>query len=676
MKRKLSLTMLMLISVVASITMRAQDTIPLPKVSSSVTLSATKTTWQKNKFGDNWFVSFGSGAQMLFGKDNNKGSFGQRLTYVPSISYGKYFSPLFGIRLNLTGGSIHRFNNGVSGTYRTWSQGKNYQGEGFAGTDGYPANVGEDFLTWDPQWNYLGFRPGTDIIYQDGQYMWEPGTRGETYMQTVHYGALNLNAMLDLVTLFRGYNPNRKFNVTAFAGPTVFHIFPHEGQIAQTNFGANFGLQGKYRLNEYSDFFVEASGTAYPDSFDGHSGKKSSSDMLAQIQLGITCKLGKQRWDRYIEDNGFELVTQLNEEVNKIREKPVKPIIEPKRPVFHLNVNFVAPDMETVKKRALSGEAYVLFEVGKSILLPNLGNNSAELSKICKSIDYVKEEQDASVDRISISGYASPEGSEISNKKLSQSRSSALKDYVKVLYKFDESQFAVISGGENWSGLLDALGRTSLTQSEKSDIANIIRNTSDITARKNKIKAYKGGQPYQYLLKEIYPGLRRTDYKIDYTVSQFSLAKGRQLIISKPSMLSHYEMYTIAKSYTKGSVEFKRATETAYALYPDDEVANINIAAVALDDNDLVRAANCLLKYQKSSRTYNNIGVLYAMQENFDEAERYFNMAKANGVLEASRNLQQLKSIRAEMQKYEEELAEYNKYLDQVRNEATESAKD
>lgn len=649
----------------------AQDTIPTPKVSSKVVLSATRTSWQKNKVGDNWFVSFGSGAQMLFGQDDSKGSFGGRITYAPAISYGKYLSPIFGMRLNLTGGSLHGFNDGVGGTYNKWSSGKKNQfGEGYAGKGNYPSTTGEDFLTWDPQWTYLGFQSGKDIIFRDGHYIWEPGTRGKAYQQTVHYANINLNAMIQLTSLFAGYDADRKFGLILFGGPSVFHVFPHEGQVNETGIGGNLGFQGTYKLNKYSDFFAEASATAYPDKFDGHMGGRSY-DLVSQLMVGITCKLGKQRWDREITDNSIDLEI-INENINEMKAPKCVQMSPPQKPVLSFAVNYLMPDPESVKKRNMDGEAYVIFETGKSVLLPGIGQNTAELANICKSIDYVKDEPTASIDKIMVTGYASPEGSEITNNRLSKTRSDALVDYVKVLYKFDDNLFTVKSGGENWDGLVDAIAKSNLTDSEKRDIRDIINNNSNITTRKNKIKAYNGGQVYKYLLTEVYPGLRRTDYRIAYTAAEIPVSKGKQLIFTKPTMLSQYEMFAVARSFTKGSEQFYRAIEVAYALYPEDETANINAAAVALEKNDLTKAASSLLQYQTSSKTYNNLGVLYALQENFDEAERYFKMAQSVGVMEASKNLYQLNVTRKEMQKYNQELQAYNQFLQDTQDESSE----
>lgn len=636
--------------------------------------SAYNTTWQKNTFGDNWYVSFGSGVQMLMAEDDSKASLGSRITYAPSLTIGKFFTPLFGLRLNFTGGSLHGFNDGVNGTYSKWNQnGTDYFGNGYTGTAGYPPGKPHvSMLTWDPSWTYRGFQLGSDIGYdtESGSYFWVPGhATGALYMQHVRYVAVNVNAMLEFIPLFRGYNPRRVFNLTGFAGPTIFYTFAHHGSRGHLNVGMNAGLNARFRLNKYVDFFLEGSGYLYPDGFDGHEGGKSG-DLVVQGVGGISFKLGKQYWER-CDHADYDLIARLNDEINRLRNKPCCPLIEPKKPLPDLFASYIMPEEEKIKRREISGEAYVIFQVGRTELRQDLANNVSELAKITKSIDFVKEESDVSVDRIYITGYASPEGNEAGNIRLSEGRSKALKDYVRILYRFDENLFAVRSNGENWDGLVKALERTSLTEQEKLDITDIITMTSNVASRKSRLQSYKGGRPYRYLLQEIYPSLRRTDYKIEFTVPQFTVERGKQLIYTKPQMLSQYEMYQIAQSYPKGSPEFARALETALTLYPNDVIANINAAAIALERNELERAASYLglERVKTDPRAFNNLGMLYALQGKEQEAAMYFKLAVENGDEKAASNLETMTGFQEKLDKYNEEMEQYLELLEQVRTD-------
>ena len=84
-------------------------------------------------------------------------------------------------------------------------------------------------------------------------------------------------------------------------------------------------------------------------------------------------------------------------------------------------------------------------------------------------------------------------------------------------YGLDSNSFIVRSKGENWEGLRAAIAADSyLTQKEKSDVLRIL-DIQDLAARKMLLKQYNEGNLYDYLLQMIYPALRISEYRIDYT---------------------------------------------------------------------------------------------------------------------------------------------------------------
>ena len=102
-----------------------------------------------------------------------------------------------------------------------------------------------------------------------------------------------------------------------------------------------------------------------------------------------------------------------------------------------------------------------------------------------------------------------------------QKRAEALKDYLVKNEKVSSKLYKVTFGGENWDGLVKALQSSSMK--EKETFPNIIKNTTDDAKRKQEIMRVGGGAPYRTMLKEIYPGLRKVNCKIDYTVVNFDV---------------------------------------------------------------------------------------------------------------------------------------------------------
>ncbi len=318
----------------------------------------------------------------------------------------------------------------------------------------------------------------------------------------------------------------------------------------------------------------------------------------------------------------------LSDKINGSIEKPA--------PEF--KVAFVKPTPEKIKSREISGQAFVIFPVNKSVLFPELANNSSELAKIINSIEEIKKYPGAEITGISIEAYASPEGYIQNNITLSENRASALKDYLKNRYSFNDKIFNVKSKGENWTGLNEEIKKAPFTENEKVELLQILK-IEDLAARKTALKSYKSGKPYEYLLKNSFSGLRRSDYKISYKLPGFDENKTAELLKTNPAMLSLDEMYTLSLKYNPGSPEFNDVFDIAVRLFPFDVAANINAAAIELQQKNLNKAKVYLNRINDKKEAYNNIGVLKAYENELQTATEYFKMAIQSGSEEAVDNL-------------------------------------
>lgn len=126
----------------------------------------------------------------------------------------------------------------------------------------------------------------------------------------------------------------------------------------------------------------------------------------------------------------------------------------------------------------------------------------------------------------------------------------------------------------------------------------IIRNPrlADPDEREQVLKRLNKGEPYRYLLQNIYPALRHSDYVVKYTIRNFTVEEAKMLLYTDPRQLSLDEMYRVAKTYEAGSKEFNAVFEISVRLYPDDPVSNLNAANTALLRKDPVAAAGYLQK--------------------------------------------------------------------------------
>lgn len=312
-------------------------------------------------------------------------------------------------------------------------------------------------------------------------------------------------------------------------------------------------------------------------------------------------------------------------------EEPVPEPVE-----FVPNFVYVKPDAEPqAKTRSISGEAYVIFRTGKNTLEPEYEGNAGELAKIRATIDSVRLDNDVTITGISLIGYSSPDGNYKTNEKLASERTQSLKKYVSGLYPFAESIWFTDSVAENWEGLRKAV-KDSDALANKAKILDII--DSDLAPDKKEAKI-KSSYPkdWKYLVSNVFPTLRRTDYKVSYTVRSYtSVDEVRAIMRTRPRNLSIEEFFLAAQNLEPGTDEYNEVFSLAAYVYPDDEVANINAANAFMSSGNLDRAARYLARTGDSPVATYTKGVYSALNKDFTKAIELFRKAENEGLGEAS----------------------------------------
>lgn len=306
---------------------------------------------------------------------------------------------------------------------------------------------------------------------------------------------------------------------------------------------------------------------------------------------------------------------------------------------FRPRLAYVVPEAEPVKARELSGKAFLDFRVNRTEIDPSYRQNPVELKRILASIDTVKNDRDFTVTEITIKGYASPEGSYAVNKRLAEGRTEALKKYIVDRYGFDKSVIRVESEPENWQGLVEYVSASSL--SDKEQILDFIENGPSDIDQKEKQMRTKFPASYSVLLNDCYPGLRRTDYRIDYVIRRFRIEEAKALVKTAPQRLSLEEMFAVAQTYEPGSEDFNQVFDVAVRMYPDDETANINAANALLEQGRAEEALKYLDKVKDSSpEAANARGVAYILLKDYEKAGRYIGKALEGHLEEAAHNME------------------------------------
>lgn len=299
------------------------------------------------------------------------------------------------------------------------------------------------------------------------------------------------------------------------------------------------------------------------------------------------------------------------------------------------------------KERNLHGTAYITYVVNKWDMLPDYMNNRRELRKITDTLDVMVKDPNVSVRQIKIHGWASPESPYEHNKMLAENRAKSLTDYVKKQYNLPAEVFAKAEATpENWLGLRKAVEEADETVlPHKQQILNIIGDMSlQPDPKEWKIKQQYPAE-YQYLLKNVYPGLRRSDYEISFNFSDFTLEQAKEIYKTKPYQLSLREMWDVAQTLEPGSNDYNKVMQTAVNVYPDDPQALVNLANIAIRQKDLLKAESLLERAGDSAEAINARAVIAIIQKRYGDAESLLGQAAAKG-LDVSKNLEAIKILK------------------------------
>ncbi len=313
--------------------------------------------------------------------------------------------------------------------------------------------------------------------------------------------------------------------------------------------------------------------------------------------------------------------------------------------VFVPTVIYVKPEAEKVKTRSVSGSAFIDFKIGNTVIDPDYRNNPRELAEIRNSIDQVKADKDVTITALSVVGYASPDGSYAGNERLAQGRTRSLVDYVNNLYHFPAGIMHTAWHAEDWEGLVKYL-RSSNFDNKDAIIALASDSSIEPDAREAMIKS-RYPQQYSFLLANVYPALRHSDYKVEFNVRAYiSPEEIARVMATAPQKLSLEELFTLARTLDRNSPEFREVMEVAVRMFPDSPVANLNAASTAIAHNEYGLAGTYLAKAGDSPETV-YAKALLAIMENNDYATGRTLLGKAAdaGVAEASAALQQLDDL-------------------------------
>lgn len=301
--------------------------------------------------------------------------------------------------------------------------------------------------------------------------------------------------------------------------------------------------------------------------------------------------------------------------------------------------------LDTAPKRFnLSGKANIIFIVNKTDIDWRYRNNRAELDTIIKTIAVVRDNPDATVESITLTGYASPEGPYDNNVRLAEGRTEAVKEYVRERGTFPPEIYRTSSVPEDWDGLRDWLANNHIPFRE--EMIKYIDEENVRPEDRNDVFAKWFPHQYPWLLENVYPTLRHTDYKITYVIRQYlDVEEIKRVMKSNPGNLSQNELFMVAASLPEGSREREDVFDLAVRLFPDSDVANLNAANSAMNRGDLNGAERFLERAGDSPSAQYARGILKAMRGEYREAIPYLQQGADAGYEGAAQSIKRIERL-------------------------------
>lgn len=385
---------------------------------------------------------------------------------------------------------------------------------------------------------------------------------------------------------------NRKFNLKAFAGvgvswtygfdevPLSYTVEYSRNSCLVPAFRA--GLTATWRVSDKWRVGAELSQTAFADNFNGVK-TDIPLDTRSNLKIGVTYLLDKR----------------------PRKEVPAEPVVMDNRLRMIPALPFIMPEREETKRRMIAGRAFLDFPVNETIIYPKYRRNPQELRRICNTISHALFDKSIQVTSISLHGYASPESPYSNNTRLATGRTTALMQFLRTKYKISESLFHNEFTPEDWGNLrgfiategrrrvkgdiwyenasiLETPEAPACVRNNRDELLRVIDLDMDPDEKELLLKRVAGGEPYKWLLKNVYPGLRHTDYVVEYVVRSYPVKESKRIIYTHPEALSVEEMYRVAKSYDEGSDGWFDALTIAANQYLEDKTANLNAACACV----------------------------------------------------------------------------------------------
>ena len=305
-------------------------------------------------------------------------------------------------------------------------------------------------------------------------------------------------------------------------------------------------------------------------------------------------------------------------------------------------------------------EADIKFLI-QSAELRSAETKSDEVKALQAAIKDTKDNEKKEINKIEVSGYASPDGGMDLNEKLAQNRQKAAANFLKKDLKKNKLNNAIAANitAEDWEGFQKAMENSNMQ--DKDLVLRVLSMYSDPEEREAQIKNLSS--VYNTIAEDILPALRRSRLILTTDLIGKSDDEIRELAKNDPAQLSVEELlyaatltndkaekkaiyqkaadqYNDYRAYNslgqlyfeEGNIaEARRCYAKALEIQPNDPDVNYNAGIAALADNDLTKAEEHLGKAAGTKANLNAaLGTLYTKKGDYAAAKKAYGETATN----------------------------------------------
>ncbi len=270
---------------------------------------------------------------------------------------------------------------------------------------------------------------------------------------------------------------------------------------------------------------------------------------------------------------------------------------------------------EIIKQTA---EGQILYNINSSVVRNNQ-LKSQSIKDFQAALDEINANERKTLLGTDIVAYASPDGKEDQNAKLSDNRSNtAEKAFGKVTKKHPaDAPVNVTSVGEDWEGFQELVSASNIEDKEL--IIRVLSMYSDPAVREQEIKNMSS--VFKTLAKDILPELRRARFIANVEYQNYTNEELLKLIEENIDILDETALLraaTLVKCEQKVEL-YKKAAEKF-----NSNAAQYNLAVTYLNMDELAKAKAALGKCAQDADWNNAMGVVALREGNLAQANKYF----------------------------------------------------